>query len=136
MARIHGEVADFTLNAVAIEDELNSIDLNIQQDLQEVTAFNDVGQVFVRGKYGWTEDVAGAFDGAAAQGDATLFAMVGAAAAVATDYEPTGADSGTNDPNYGGSVWLKSYKISSKVNGPVTYQASLQGTGALARTVA
>lgn len=135
MARIHGGDADFSLNSVAIEDELNSIDLEVQQDLQEVTAFADAAQVFVRGKYGFTEQVAGSYDGAASQGDATIFAMVGAAAAVATLYQPSGAGPATDDPEYQGSVWLESYRISSRVNAPVTYQATLRGTGALTRDV-
>lgn len=135
MARIHAEVANFTLNSVTIEDELNSIDLEITRDIQEVTAFADVAHVMVGGKYGWREQLAGSADFVAAQGDATIFALV-AAASVAQDYDPSGTSVGASAPHYTGSVFLESYSLHSGVNTPATYRAALRGTGALTRAVA
>lgn len=136
MARIHGEAANFTLNSVAIEDELNSIDHEVHRNIGEVTAFADVAETFVGGKYGWSQEIAGSADFAAAQGDATIFGLV-ASAAVPVLYDPVGGGTAgdVNNPVYGGNVLLENYKISSKVNAPVTYSASLRGTGTLARDV-
>ena len=134
MGRIHGEDTNYTLNSVAIEDELNSIDQEITQDLAEVTAMADVAQEFVEGKYGWTHELAGSADFVAAQGDATLFAMVGTGE-VAVGFDPTGAGNGANDPNYDGNAFLERYRLSSRVNAPATYSATLRGNGALTRQV-
>lgn len=132
MARLSGKDADFTLNSVAIEDELDSIDLKIDVDLPEITAFNDSAKTHVEGKYGWTMSVSGSADFAASQGDATLFAMLGAGS-VTSSYEPVGGTVGASAPNYQGSTFLKSYSVSNKVGEAVKYQAELQGSGALSR---
>tara|TARA_R110000824_G_scaffold68237_8_gene176642 strand:+ start:158 stop:565 length:408 start_codon:yes stop_codon:yes gene_type:complete len=134
MARIHGENTNYTLNSVAIEDELNQVDQEISQQLSDVTAFADTAEEFVQGKYGWTHEVSGSLDPAASQGDATIFALVGSVER-AVGFDPTGASAATNDPNYDGNVFLERYSISASVSGPVTYRASLRGNGALARTV-
>lgn len=135
MARIHAEAANFTLNAVAIEDELNSIDLNIDRDVPEVTAFADAAKAHVAGKYGWAFEVAGSADFAASQGDATIFAALANAAAVAAGFDPTGNAAGPNDPNYDGNVYVSRYSISARVTEAVTYRATLQGDNTLNRAV-
>lgn len=136
MARIHGENANFTFDGVAIEDELNSIDQEIRQEISEVTAFADTAQQHVEGKYGWSQQVAGFFDGAAAQGDATIFTAIGAGEQ-AVLFDPVGGGTGgaADNPVYGGNVIVESYGIHSRVNAGVTYEASFRGTGALARDV-
>ncbi len=134
MARIHGEAANYTLNSIAIEDELNSIEQTIEQDVAEVTAFADVAKEFVQGKYGWTHELGGSVDYSAAQSDATAFAMVGAVEK-AVGFDPTGTAAATDDPNYDGTGHLKRYSISASVNAPATYRATLEGNGALARNV-
>lgn len=135
MARIHGENTNFTINAVAIEDELNNVALEIRQQVSEVTAFADVAEEFVEGKYGWTEEVTGTFDGAAAQGDATIFALLGAGEK-ASAFDPTGEVAAADEPNYDGNVLLERYGIRAPVNGPVEYSATFRGNGALTRAVA
>lgn len=136
MARIHGENANFTFNAVAIEDELNSIDQEVMQEIGEVTAFADAAKEHVEGKYGWNHSIAGSADFAASQGDATIFGRIGQGA-TAVLFDPVGGGTGgdTNNPVYGGNVIVESYTISSKVNTPATYSAKLRGTGALTRDV-
>jgi hypothetical protein len=135
MARLHGENVNYTLNTVAIEDELNGVDQEIAQDLAAVTAFADVAEEFVEGKYGWSHDLEGSADFAASQGDATIAAMLGAGE-VAVDFSPTGNVAGANDPHYTGNVLLENYRISARVNGPVTYRARVRGNGAITRAVA
>lgn len=132
MARIHGDNADLTINSVALEDELDQIDLEVGQRLAEVTAMADVGEEFVEGKYGWSLEAAGSADFAASQGDATIFGLIGGGE-VAAGYEPTGATAGTDDPNYDGNVLLERYRISSRVNQAARYQATFRGNGALTR---
>ena len=134
MARIHGEDANYTLNSVAIEDELNSIEQTIEQDVAEVTAFADAAKEFVRGKYGWGHEIAGAADFDASQGDETIWGAVGGAE-VPLSFDPTGAGAGANDPNYDGNAHLKRYSITASVNAPATYRATLEGNGALSRNV-
>jgi len=114
---------------------LNSIDQEVSQDLQEVTAFADVAGEFVEGKYGWTHELGGSWDPAASQGDDTIFAMIGTGE-VAAAFDHTGATAGANDPNYDGNVLLERYSISARVAAPVTYRASLRGNGVLTRAVA
>ena len=136
MARIHGENANFTFNSVAIEDELNSIDQEVRQDIAEVTAFADAAQEHVEGKYGWSQQVGGSLDPVASQGDATLFAAIGAGP-LAVLFDPVGGGTGgaAGNPVYGGNVIVESYSIHTRVNAPVTYEAALRGTGALTRDV-
>ncbi len=135
MARIHGEAANYTLNSIAIEDELNSIEQTIEQDVAEVTSFNDVAKEFVQGKYGWTHELGGSVDFAAAQSDATIFAMVGAVEK-AVGFDPTGVTAASDDPNYDGNVFLTRHSISAQVGAGQSFRATLVGNGALARTVA
>ncbi len=136
MARIHGEDANYTLNSVAIEDELNSIEQTIEQDIAEVTSFNDVAKEFVQGKYGWNHEIGGSCDYDNAQGDATLFAMVTGSVEKAVGFDPTGTTAATDDPNYDGNVFATRHSISAQVGAGQSYRATLVGNGALARTVA
>lgn len=136
MARIHGENANYTFNSVAIEDELNSIDQEVAQDIGDVTAFADTAKEHVEGKYGWSHDVGGSADFAASQGDATIFGRIGAGS-TAVLFDPVGGGTAgaADNPVYGGNVIVESYRISSRVNAPATYQARFRGTGALTRDV-
>lgn len=135
MAKIAAAKTNFSVNAVAIEDEANSIDLSIDQEVITVDGFSQAGPERVVGNYSWSENVAGNFDGAASQGDATFFALLGSAG-VATDYDPTGTTAGASNPHYTGTVVMKSLKISSKVGAAVTYTVDLEGASALVRAVA
>ena len=125
MSRIHGKNADLVFNAVALEDELNDITLSFDVPEAEITAFGDTGQNFLAGKVGTKLDIAGSYDGAAAQGDATIFAALGGAA-VAWDFEPDGTS------GYDGYAFPTSYSIKCPVNGPVSYSASFRHNGGAA----
>ena len=125
MPRIHGRDADFVLNAVAIEDELNDFSINFEVQEAEITSFADTGQNFLAGKVGTKIDISGSYDPAAAQGDATIFAALGGAA-VTWDAEPNGTS------GYDGYAFPTSYSIKCPVNGPVSYSASLRHNGGAA----
>lgn len=135
MARIAGKLANFSFNSVQIEDELNSIEMSVDVELPEVTSFGDVAGTFVEGLPTSSFSVSGFFDGAASQGDATIFGRIGSGSA-AFVFQPTGGAAGGSDPNYTGSAFVKSYKIKAEVGGAVTYGAEFQVSGALARAVA
>lgn len=133
MAKIAAKVANLSVNSVAIEDELNSIELKVEQETVSVNGFSSTGPERVVGNYDYSLSVGGSFDGASGQGDATLFGLVGSTG-VAVAFDPTGNSAGTNDPNYDAtSMVLKSYSISAGVGQAVTYSAELEGNSALAR---
>ena len=135
MARIAGKSANFIFNSVALEDELNSIELGVDVNLPEVTSFGDGAQEFVEGLYGGRFPISGFADFASGQGDATLFGQIGSGEA-AFIFQPTGNAAGANDPNYTGNALVKSYSIKAAVDGSVTYSADLTVNGAITRAVA
>ena len=134
MAKIAAKLINFSINSVALEDELSSITQNVEQETPEVTGLSSTGPERVVGNYDFSYDLDGFFDGAASQGDATMFAQIGAAS-VLQGFDTTGEAAGANDPNYDGNVVLSSYSISGAVGGAVTYIVTEQGAGALTRAV-
>lgn len=137
MAKIPSKVANFSLASVAIEDELDKIDLKIEQETIKVDGFSSTGPERVVGNYDFSVSIGGNADFAASQGDATIFALVGDANGGAVAFDPTGTTAGTDDPNYDSSAMvLKSYSISAAVGQAVKYTAELEGAAALARNVA
>lgn len=133
MAKQASWKSNYTLNSVSIEDELTSIDLSVDQETIKVDGFSNAGPERVVGNYDWKTSLAGNFDGATGQGDATIFALLGSAG-VATGFDPTGASAGASDPNYDGTQVLKSYSIKAAVGAAVTYSAELEGNSALTRS--
>lgn len=134
MAKIPSKVANFSLGGAAIEDELDKIDLKMDQESIKVDGISSVGPERVVGNYDWTVSLGGNFDGAASQGDATLFGLIGDANGAAMAFDPTGATAGTDDPNYDATaVVLKSYSISVGVGQAIKYSAELEGASALTR---
>lgn len=132
MARIAGKSANFSYNAVAIEDELHTIEMSVDVNVIEVTAFGDSAQEFVEGLYGATFRLDGYCDFAASQGDATIFGQIGSGEA-AFVYQPTGSAAGASDPNYTGNGIVRNYTIRSEVGGPASYSAEVVVNGALTR---
>ena len=137
MARIHAQAANFSFNAVAIEDELNRIELQLDTDTPEVTAFADSGKAFVVGKYDAKYEVAGSADFAAAQGDATIYAAIVAAGQYALLFDPVGGVTpAAGNPVYTQTAaMVKSYRITSAVGDAVRYTATFQGSGTNDRDV-
>lgn len=136
MAKMPAKNLNVTLNAVAIEDDLNDSSLNIPQETPVVTSFADAGPRRLVGNYDYDFDLAGHPDFASGQSDATIFGMIGSAG-VAIGWDPTGASAGVNDPNYdSASVVLTSYSISAAVGGAVSFSANVAGNAALSRAVA
>lgn len=135
MAKQPAKNANISINSVALEDDINSFTLNVDQEIPEVTSFADAGPRVVVGNYNWGLDIDGNADFASGQSDATLFGLLGSTG-VASAVDPTGASAATNDPNYDGTVVLESYSISGSVGGAIEFSASLAGNSALTRAVA
>jgi hypothetical protein len=138
MARIHAQVSNFTFNSVVIDDELNKIEMSLEQDTPEVTAFADTGKAFVVGKYDAKYECSGSADFAAAQGDATIYAAIVAAAPYTLLYDPAGGGSvsATNPIYTNTGAVVKSYKLTSSVSDAVKYTVTFQGSGLNERDVA
>lgn len=131
MGRIAGNDANFTF-VIAIEDELNSIGLTVDNTLTEVTAFADTGAEFVEGLHNAKLSLAGACDFANAQGDDTIFNKIGAGE-TAFDFSPTGGAVDADNPHYTGNAFVRSYAITCEVGGAATYTTDLQVNGPVGR---
>ena len=125
MARGAIGVADFNYNSVVIDDELNSITLTFDVPPADITSFADTYQNVVAGKPSAKIDVAGTWDPAASQGDATIFGELGAAAK-AWIFEPDASQA------YNGFAIVTSYSITASVTDAVKYTASFQHNGTAA----
>src|SRR5688500_3274574 len=112
MAKQPARNANIAVNAVALEDDLTSFEMNVTQETIPVTSFADTGPRRLVGNYDHTLGLEGNADFASGQSDATLFGLIGSAG-VATAVDPTGAIAGANDPNYDSvSQVLASYSLS------------------------
>lgn len=134
MAKKAANAINYTLNAVAIEDDMKDVSLDVSQEVPVVTSFADAGPRRVAGNYDWKISLSGFPDFAASQSDATIFGMLGSAG-VTSALDPTGTTAGTNDPNYDGTALLENYSIKGSVGGAVEMSASLAGGSALTRAV-
>jgi len=125
---------NISLATVALEDDISSFTLSVDQEAPVATSFADAGPRRIVGNYDYNLDVGGTADFAASQSDATIFAFVGASSAKAMAVDPTGTTAGSDDPNYDATdVLLSSYSITGSVGGNVDYSANFVGNSALAR---
>jgi len=135
MARIAAKNTNFSYNSIAIEDELHTVEMTVEVNLPEVTAFGDSAQEFVEGLYGGRFTLDGYADFVASQGDATIFGQIGSGEA-AFDFDPTGTSVGANAPHYTGNALVRRYTVRAEIAAAATYSAELQVNGALSRDVA
>lgn len=136
MAKQAANKLNWALGGVALEDEVTSTELALTREAIKVDGLSSVGPERVSGNYDWNVKADGTFDGAASQGDATIFALIADADGTTSAWDPTGGAAGPNDPNYDGTVVLESYSIKAAVGAAVSYSVALAGASALARTVA
>lgn len=125
MARSHGKNVDLVFNAVALEDELNTVSLDFAIPEADITSFADAYQNVLAGKPKATLTIDGSLDPAAAQGDATIFAALGGAA-LTWDFEPDGTT------GYNGFAIVTSYRITAGVNDAIKYSLALTHNGTAA----
>ena len=136
MAKQPSKVANIAINTVALEDDANSVSLQVTQQTPEVTALADVGPRRVVDNYDFTLNLEGAADFASGQSDATLAGLIGDDG-VAMAFDPTGKTADADNPNYDAtSVVLGSYSVTARVGQGVQFSAELRGNSALDRAVA
>jgi predicted secreted protein len=111
-----------SFDSVALEDELNSVTLNFSVPPADITSFADAWQNFLAGKPTLVIDVAGSWDPASSQGDATIFGELGLESEE-YDVEPDGA------LGYNGFAIITNYTITASVNAAITYTASFLHNG-------
>lgn len=136
MAKQPSKVSNISINTVALEDDANSVSLQVTQQTPEVTALSDAGPRRVVDNYDFTLNLEGAVDFASGQSDATLAGLIGSTG-VAMAFDPTGESAGANDPNYDAtSVVLGTYNITARAGQGVQFTAELRGNSELTRAVA
>lgn len=124
MARVMSET-DFVYAGVAIEDEVNSVEMAVSVPESDITAFADTWQNFLAGKPTATISAEGSWDPASSQGDDTIFNDLGGPAQT-WDFEPDGAT------GYNGYAIITGYTVRSQVNQAVAYSLALRHNGASA----
>lgn len=136
MAKRASRDLNWAINAVAVENYLESASQEVTQEAPVVTGYADAGPRRVTANYDVKYSADGNNDFASGLLDATIFALVGSAG-VASAFDPTGAAAGANDPNYDmTSVVLESYGIRTAIGQPVKFSFGLAGNSALTRAVA
>jgi len=137
MAKLAAKACNLTIDAVPLEDDVDSFSLNVTPEVPVTTALSDAGPRRVVGNYDYSLDLSGAADFAAAQSDATLYNLCSDAAGGPTGVDPTGIAADADNPHYDStSMMCSSYRLSGAVGGRVDFAATLVGNAALARTVA
>lgn len=113
-----------------LNEDGNSVTLDISVDTAEVTSFEDTYKEFVEGVAEWSISADFFWNGASAKNDATLFALIGGGSK-AIEFGPEG-DASTK-VKYTGNVIMTGLSINPPVGGPVVLSFTGQGTGALTR---
>lgn len=136
MGKIPGNDAVWSLNATALEDDMDDVGLNITQANPDGAGLSDVGPRRVVASYDWDMPVSGKADFLSGQSDAVVFGLLGVAAGQAVAYEPTGNVVGANDPHYDGTGVFGTMQLRSARDQAVTISATILGNSALTRAVA
>jgi hypothetical protein len=126
-----------SINSVDLSDHVKSVKLTYNAAMQNNTAMGVGTKTSLAGLKEWTAEVEFFQDYAASNVDATLFALIGAAA-FAIEIRPvkTGGRSATN-PGYTGNAVLANYQpVGGAVGDLAMTGASFQSAGALSRQIA
>ena len=135
MAQIVLTNAKCLVNAVDLSSHVRSIKINYSAETPENTAMGATSKTRLPSLLDWSMDIEFNQDWAAAQVDATLFPLVGAAA-FTVDVQPVNAARSATNPSYTGSALLADYPpIGNKVGEPAVTTIKLMGTGALSRAI-
>ena len=117
---------------VDLSNHVQSVTLNIEADVQEDTAMGDTYKTRLGGLLDWSLDLTFKQDFAAANVDATMFAILGKSGTF-TGKPTSGAVSATN-PSYSGECILASYAPFGNSMGELaTTTVRFQGNGTLTR---
>ena len=129
MARLFGGNADFFLDDTWIEGELDSITINFDVPVGDITAFEDTYQTVVTGKKNATIELAGALDEASGKAAEVIFECIGAGVKT-SKFEPEGTTSYYYQCSASGltGTLVSSYSISLPVGDKASFTASLQNS--------
>mgnify|MGYP001603133600 CR=1 FL=1 len=107
MATVVWKNASFIVNAVDLSNDVSSMTLNYNSEALDATVMGFDTRIRKGGLFDWSMDITFLQDFAAAQVDATLFALVGATACV--QIKPVNAAASATNPRFGGVAVLESY---------------------------
>lgn len=125
MAFVYGRLGEFTFNSVALTTFCDSLEIGIDTDTAEVTAFGDAWKEFIAGTSGGTISISGSWDPTTTSGPAS--ALTSTLRTVCTFIaEPGGA---AVNQHRTGSAICTSYEEASDVGDRATFSATFQITG-------
>ena len=127
--------ATFSLDGTDLSDHVESLSINYGAETPEQTAMTDITRRRLPGLIDWTIDLTLRSDFAAANVDAILFPLVGAAAVEAIIKPTSGAISATN-PAFTGQVLVGTYNpLAGTVGDTSNSTTTLTGDGTLVRDI-
>ncbi len=136
MASIVLTNAFVSINSVDLSAQVRQLTLNYEAQMQEEQAMGDDSIVNIAGLKNWSLDITFKQDYAAANVDATMFPLVGAAAFPIILRPDAGVVSATN-PQFTGNGVLATYPpISGAIGDLVEPAVTIQSAGTLARAEA
>lgn len=125
-----------TINNVDLSDRVKSVSLDYSVETHDNTAMGDTTRSKIAGFKNWTMTVDFMQDYAAAEVDATLFDLVGAAA-FPVIVKPTSAAVAVDNPSFSGDVILENYQpLNASVGELGTVSVTFNSAGPLTRAIA
>jgi hypothetical protein len=107
MAKLVLTNAFVSINAVDLSNRVRQVAINYEGDAVEQTTMGDLTHNFLGGLRNYSVEVTFAQDFAAANVDATMFALVGTA--VAVEVRPTTAARSATNPGYNATMLVQNY---------------------------
>jgi len=139
VAFTHGKESKLTLNSGVLGaggtvETLTNIGFNPTKDAPETTTMGDDSRDFVEGLRNCTITLSGRFDPTVTNGsDHILWNAYASTSLVSFSYNPVGGSVGTSNPIYSGSCWVTDYSVDDPFDDVITWSATLQVSGAVAR---
>lgn len=126
-----------SINSVDLSDHVKSVTLNFEAELHDDTVMGTSGTRSNKpGLKNWSLEVEFLQDYAASSVDATLFALIGAAA-FPVAMNPNTSTTSASNPRFSGNAVLESYPpLTAEVGQLGTVTASFRSAGALTRATA
>ena len=136
MAKFAATDYDIVINSVNLSDHLVSASLPLEQDSPEATAMGVGSREYLVGLKDATLDLEFRQNFAAAEVDATLWAIYDGDAAVTFVVKPTAGTVSATNPSYSGSVILTQYDpFGASVGDTANTSPTFQVTGVITRNV-
>lgn len=137
MAKLVLKDAWVTINAIDLSDHIASVAVNMQNQLQEVTAMGDGGVQRAVGLRDDSFELTLRQDFAASEVDATLWPQFDGGSAFVVQVAAAGSAISATNPKYSGTVLIESYPpISGDVGQTLDTQVTLPVQGKITRATA